>query len=183
MFLNGYKLIKFFGASQKWRYRVSGGHWRALENAKTEYHSNAQIHLANAYRAHKGKCRKLFVFYITVMCLSFPLSLTSIQYRSVFLKDCVWIHTVSVTEVEMVKIWSSFHITDSIITALQLEQLFHLRSINYWLTAIIYESLKSVRRFGLFCLHYENVLSDNLKNVLSVEASKFTGFIQVKYII
>lgn len=83
----------------------------------------------------------------------------------------------------MVKIWSLFHVTDSIITALQLEQLFHLRSINYWLTAIIYESLKSVRRFGLFCLRYENVLSGNLKNVLSVEASKLTGFIQVKYII
>lgn len=127
MFLNGYKLIKFFRASQKWRYRVSGGHWRALENAKTEYYSNAQIHLANACRAHKERCRKLFVFYLTVLCLSFPLSLTSIQCTSVFLKDWVWIHTVSVTEVEMVKIWSSFHITDSIITALQLEQIFSLQ--------------------------------------------------------
>lgn len=83
----------------------------------------------------------------------------------------------------MVKIWTLFHITYSVITVLQLGQLFHLSSINYWLTAIIYESLKSVRRFGLFCLHYENVLSGNLKNILNVEASKLTGFIQVKCII
>lgn len=114
-------------------------------------------------RAHKEKCRKLFVFYLAFMCLSFPPSLTSIQYRSLLLKDWAKIHAVSVIEVEMVKIWIWFHITYSIITVLQLELLFHLSSINYWLTAIIYESLKSVRRFGLFCLHYENVLSGNLK--------------------